>query len=234
MEKGFILLHRKIIKEWEWYSNTNDTRLWIHCLLRANWEDSWFEGILIERGSFATSYKSLANETGLTVQQVRTSLNHLKSTHNITMVTNKQFSIISIKNYDKYQPDNTAINKRPTNDQQTTNKRLTTSNKEKIISMYVSNNKRACARVLNSIELDLIESWLEDYDFEMVKRAVEIALLKNKDLLSYPDGILRNWKSKGYSSIEDVYENEGKVEVEENKEPVEIFTCDWLNVEEIE
>lgn len=132
MNDGYILLHRKIIKEWEWYSNINDTRVWLHCLLKANWEDGWFEGIKIPRGSFATSYKNLAKETGISVQQLRTSLEHLKSTHNITHETNKQFSIITINNYDKYQLINTLDNKRATNEQQTINNNINNNNKEQI------------------------------------------------------------------------------------------------------
>ena len=231
MENGYILLHRKMITDWEWYSSINDTRIWIHCLLSANWKDGWFLGKEIKRGSFATSYENLAKETNLTVMQVRTSLEHLKKSKNLTITRYSKFSVISINNYDKYQLDNNQI----TNKQQSNNNQITTIEKKKyIVSMYVSSNNNACARVLNSIELDLIDSWLEDYDFEMVKRAVEIALLKHKELLSYPDGILRNWKSKGYKTLDDVIANEGKVEVEENKEPVEIFTCDWLNMEEID
>lgn len=138
MNNGFILLHRKIIKEWEWYSNTNDRLVFIHCLLSANWEDGWFEGKKIPRGSFATSYKNLAREVGISVQSLRTSLEHLKSTHNITHETNKQFSIITIENYDKYQTINTSSNKRPTNDQQTTNNNINNNNEEQI---RIKNNK---------------------------------------------------------------------------------------------
>jgi hypothetical protein len=128
MDKGFIFLHRKFLK-WEWYSNVNDRLVFIHCLLSANWEDGWFEGKKIPRGSFATSYKNLAKEIGISVQSLRTSLEHLKSTNNITHETNRQFSIITINNYNKYQLDNTQVNKRLTNDQQTTNNNIINNNK---------------------------------------------------------------------------------------------------------
>lgn len=136
MNEGFILLHRRIIKEWEWYSNINDTRLWVHCLLRANWEDNWYDGILIKRGSFMTSYKSLSSETGLTVQQVRTSLAHLKKTDNLTIENNRQYSIITIKNYDKYQCEQQTNNTPITHDQHTSNTRVTTNNKDNKDNKY--------------------------------------------------------------------------------------------------
>ncbi|MBE6156956.1 MAG: hypothetical protein E7161_04370 [Firmicutes bacterium] len=136
MNEGFILLHRRIIKEWEWYSNINDTRLWVHCLLRANWEDNWYDGILIKRGSFMTSYKSLSSETGLTIQQVRTSLAHLKKTDNLTIENNRQYSIITIKNYDKYQCEQQTNNTPITHDQHTSNTRVTTNNKDNKDNKY--------------------------------------------------------------------------------------------------
>ena len=150
MNEGFILIHRKIIKEWEWYSNTNDTRLWLHCLLSANWQDSWFEGIKIERGSFVTSLNKLSKEIDMSIQQIRTSLKHLKSTNNITYKTNNQFSIITINNYNKYQLEQQAnqqtSNKRATNEQQTSNNNINKYNKEikekeKDIYKYISKKK---------------------------------------------------------------------------------------------
>ncbi len=126
---GFILIHRKLL-EWEWYSSANDTRLFIHCLLKANWKDGKFKGTVIPRGSFVTSVNSLVEETGLTIQQTRTALTHLKSTNEITIKTNHQFSIITINKYNDYQLDNTQNNKRITNEQQTNNNNRININKE--------------------------------------------------------------------------------------------------------
>jgi hypothetical protein len=137
MNNGFILLHRKFLK-WEWYSNINDRLVFIHCLLSANWEDGWFEGVKIPRGSFATSYKNLAKEIGISVQSLRTSLEHLKSTSNITHETNRQFSIITINNYNKYQIDNIQTNKRLTNEQQTINNNIIKNNKEELNKESIS------------------------------------------------------------------------------------------------
>lgn len=121
MDEGYILIHRKIVKEWEWYSNVNDRLVWLHCLLSANWKDGYFEGIKVLRGSFVTGRKKLAKEVGLTEQQVRTSLNHLKSTNNITIKAHNKFSIITINNYNKYQLSNQQINQQSTNNQPTSN-----------------------------------------------------------------------------------------------------------------
>lgn len=128
--QGFIKLHRQIT-EWEWYSNINVCRLFIHCLLKANHKDNKWQGIVIERGSFITSIENLAFETGLSGQQIRTALNKLKSTGEITSKTTNRYSVISINNWDMYQVDNKQDNKQITNKQQTDNKQITTNNNDK-------------------------------------------------------------------------------------------------------
>lgn len=130
---GYILIHRKLLN-WKWYSNINDTRLWLHCLLSVNWEDGWYEGIKIPRGSFVTGRKKLSKETGLSEQQIRTSLEHLKSTNEITIDTTHNFTIISINNYNKYQTINQRNNQSITNNQPINNHYINNTiknNKEK-------------------------------------------------------------------------------------------------------
>ena len=117
---GFITLHRQIM-DWEWYKDINTFKLFVHLLLRASFADTKFMGKKIKRGQIVTSLGGLAEETGLTVQNVKTSLKHLISTNEVTNTSTRQYRIITIVNYDKYQ----CLTDRPTNIQQTTNKRLT-------------------------------------------------------------------------------------------------------------
>ena len=49
MNQGFILLHRKLL-EWEWYTDHNTKMVFIHCLLKANFEKKEWRGVVIERG----------------------------------------------------------------------------------------------------------------------------------------------------------------------------------------
>lgn len=130
MNQGYIKLHRKIL-EWEWYSDIPTKILFFHCLLKTNHQTQKWRGILIPKGSFLTSLGKLGKSTGLTIQQVRSSLNKLKSTHEITSKTTNKYSIISITNWDSYQIDNTQDNKQITNKQQTNNKQITTNKNDK-------------------------------------------------------------------------------------------------------
>lgn len=128
MTAGFIVLHRSLL-DWEWYQDANTARLFLHCLLKANYTDKKWKGQTIERGSFVTSLASLKKETGLSIQNIRTSLSKLELTNELTIKSTKTNRLIYVVNYDKYQElDNQVTNKQQTN-QQTTNKRLTITNK---------------------------------------------------------------------------------------------------------
>lgn len=127
---GFIKLHRKILN-WEWYTDVNTFALFIECLFEANYVDKKWKGIEVKRGSFITSYSKLAKNTGLSVQQVRTSLNKLISTQCITKSSQSKYTMITVLNYDKYQSINTIDNNQITNNQQTNNKQITTTKERK-------------------------------------------------------------------------------------------------------
>ena len=74
---GWIKLHRKFL-EFEWYHNIPTKILYLHCILKANYKDQKFEGKIIPKGSFITSYDILSKETGLSKQQVRSAIKRLK------------------------------------------------------------------------------------------------------------------------------------------------------------
>lgn len=121
--KGWVYLHKSIL-EWEWYDDLNAFRLFIHLLLKANYTTTKWHGVVIKRGQHLTGRFSLAKETGLTEQQVRTALSRLKSTNEITSKPTNQYSIITITNYDKYQPSNQQPNQQLTSNQPATNHSL--------------------------------------------------------------------------------------------------------------
>ena len=136
---GHIKIDRKIL-EWEWYNDINTCRLFIHLLLKANWKDGRFQGTEVPRGSLVTSYNSLSKQTGLSVQNVRTAIKHLILTGEITSKQQAKFTVITVKNYDKYQLDNRVTNNLLTENQQASNKLLTTIEEGKKVRREESNN----------------------------------------------------------------------------------------------
>lgn len=133
MNERWIKVHQKFI-DWEWYKNTNTKVVFLHCLLKANWKEGKYQGVIIPRGSFVTGRKKLAEELDLTEQQIRTAIEHLKSTNEITITSTKKFSIITINNYDLYQQNNQVNNQQSTNNQPQykNNRIIDINNKEEI------------------------------------------------------------------------------------------------------
>ena len=125
---GYIKLDRKIT-EWEWFTDGNMLKVWVYLLAHANFKESRYKGYEIGRGDVIVGRRILAQRLKLTENQVRTCLEKLKKTQEITIKTTNKFSIISIVKWAEYQclddDDNqqqpTQItNKSPTNHQQTT------------------------------------------------------------------------------------------------------------------
>ena len=98
----WVKLHRSLV-DWEWYKDGNTSRLFSHCLLKANWKDERHMGYDIPRGSFVTSLPDLADGLGLSVRQIRTAIEHLKSTGELTVTTTRRFSIVNVLKYGLYQ-----------------------------------------------------------------------------------------------------------------------------------
>lgn len=102
MHRGYIKLWRKF-KDWDWYDDHNTCRLFIYLLLSVNHTEKKWKGEVIKPGSIITGRYQLAKETGLTPSQIRTSLDKLKMTSDITIKTTNKYSLISINNWNDYQ-----------------------------------------------------------------------------------------------------------------------------------
>lgn len=111
--QGWIKIHRQLL-DWEWYNDINTFRLFMHILLKAQHKPIEWQGIKIDAGSFVTSLDKLSKETGLSIRKVRTALDNLKTTHELTSKTTSRYSIITVNNWNKWQTNDTQ------NDKQTT------------------------------------------------------------------------------------------------------------------
>jgi DnaD/phage-associated family protein len=217
----WIKLHSKML-DWEWYKNINVKTLFIHCLLKANWKDGKFQGQLIKRGSFVTSLEMLSKETNLSTQQVRTSLQHLISTSNLTSKSYNKFRIISVVNYDMYQQGNNVINKQITNNQQTDNKQVTTIVEYKnnriidnnIITTTTKEEKKEnlfefvekeFGRTLSESEFNVIQTW---DDNEVTRYAITQASIARVNNIRYVSRILDCYKKENVTSVVEAEERD--------------------------
>ena len=126
----FIQIHRKIL-EWEWYDDINTFKLFMHLLLTANYKESKWRGETIDPWQLLTWRKQLSEQTWLSEQQIRTALEKLESTWEVTSKVTNKYSILTLNNWASY---NQQDNKRVTNNQPTSNQQVTTSNKDNNIN----------------------------------------------------------------------------------------------------
>ena len=91
--EGWIKLHRKFLN-WEWYTDTKTKVVFIHLLFLANLEDRRYRGMEIKRGECIIGRHKLAYELNLSEREVRTAINHLISTNEITIKTTNKFTIV--------------------------------------------------------------------------------------------------------------------------------------------
>ena len=122
--RGYVAIPRGLT-DWEWYTEPNTARLFIHLLLTANWQEKRWQGITIKPGQLVTSQSQLAKQLGLSVQEVRTALKHLVLTEWLTVKTGPKYSVVTINNYDLLVDSNRVSNRLLTGNQQAANNNLT-------------------------------------------------------------------------------------------------------------
>ncbi|KKJ75431.1 hypothetical protein WH95_18495 [Kiloniella litopenaei] len=128
MINGWVCVHRRMV-EWEWYTDANTFRVFMHLLLKANHEPKKWRGVTVKRGQLITGRKALSQELLISERSIRTALKNLKMTNDVTIEPSSSYSLITINNYEKYQDkkepsdqqsDQQATSKRPASDQQAT------------------------------------------------------------------------------------------------------------------
>ena len=157
---NWIKLNRSMLK-WEWYDDVNTKAVFLHALLKANYEDGAYRGHKLCPGDVVFGRKKWAEQLGMSEQQVRTAIDHLKETGEIsTIKTTNRFTILRIENWTLYQSkDDEATNKQPTSNQQATNKQPRTKKekndkKDKNIP-YGRANKSPLAEVVETMPEEL-------------------------------------------------------------------------------
>ena len=203
MNGTYIKLYRKMT-DWEWYDDTNCVRVFLHLLLKANWEDSTYKGHKIPRGSIVVGRKALSDQLGLSEQNIRTTIKKLVNSQSINQQVTSKFSILSVCQFDTYNPTKDSTNQQVTADQPTTNQQtnqqVTTSKEDKKIKRKESKNTtehrvenlevrlikllspNARREELNKMEassLNKVKRPLEEHDMELLEYF--FALDKSKD-----------------------------------------------------
>jgi hypothetical protein len=164
-EEGFVKIHRKILK-WEWYEDISVKVLFLHCLILANHTDKSWRGVKIQTGEFVSSLGNLAKGSGLSVRQVRTSLEKLEATNELTRTATNRFSIIKVNNYSTYhergKKSDKVVDKQATNNRQTSDKQPTTTKNVKNVKKEKKKKEEKDLIFPECIEKKLIEEYFQN------------------------------------------------------------------------
>ena len=99
---GWIKIHRKIL-DWCWYYDIKTFKLFMHLLLKANFKKKQWQNETVKIGEFISSYKHLAQDTGLSIHEVKTAITHLEKTGEIAKRSTTKYTVFTVTNYIKYQ-----------------------------------------------------------------------------------------------------------------------------------
>ena len=122
--EGWIKVYRKIL-DWEWFNVDNTFKVFMYLLLAANHKDKKWRGITVKKGQLIASHSDISKKTGVSVRSVRTCINRLKSTGELTIKATNRYSVLTICNYVDYQSEEVDSDKQTDKqlDKQATSKR---------------------------------------------------------------------------------------------------------------
>lgn len=185
---GFITLQRQLL-EWEWYKDINTKSLFIHCLLKANWESKLWKGENIKRGQFITSNNTLATELNLSIKEVRTAISKLEKTNEIIKKGANKYTLLTVVKYDFYQDNNEAgANKGQTKGKQ----RATTNN-------INNNNNITITENIDSRKLKFAHSlkvFIDEFGKETIREFYDYWSEPNKSNTKFKQELQRTWDTK--------------------------------------
>ena len=147
-QRNFVLLFRKL-KEHPIYKKPHSCHYLTHCLISAWWNPNknkqWDEGdevIEIKRGQFYSTLKRCSEETGMSVQNIRTAQKNLVNHGFLTIRVTKHGRLITVCKYSLYQAKpREGVTTGVTEAQQTLNKHSNKENKDN--NYFYKGNKKS-------------------------------------------------------------------------------------------
>lgn len=195
MAEGFVKLNRSILDE-PWTKNPSAVTVYIHLLLRATHEPVKVGEVELQVGQAVISLNSIADSTGLTMQQVRNSLKVLERTKRITKTATKKYTLVTIENWAFEQSSKKKATK-------TATKTVTTNKKDNISKDILSKGFDKIIEKWNSIGLAQVKKFvpgserykmtsarIEEYGLDTVLEVIDMV-----GASSFLTGKKTNWKA---------------------------------------
>lgn len=102
MAEPYVKLLRKLLS-WEWHDQPETLSVFVHCLLLASHKQTNWRGIKLMPGQFISGRHKLAETCGLSERQVRTCLDRLKATNEVTSKKTSKYTVFTVTNWKFYQ-----------------------------------------------------------------------------------------------------------------------------------
>lgn len=154
MNDTWIKLYRGLL-DWQWYTDANAMRVFMHLLLSANYKQNKWQHETIEAGQLITSVNKLSASLSLSTKQIRTALKKLESSNDIRIKGQTKYSLVTVVNWSLYQSDEVQEGKQRANEGQTKGKqRATLKESNKVIKREGNNIKHVAS-------LDLVSTTSE-------------------------------------------------------------------------
>lgn len=138
MQNGWIKLYRVLLDKYIWLDSTPEQKvILVTLLLMANhepfkwqWRGAEYE---VKPGQFITSVKSIVHKCGkgISTQNVRTALKRFEKLDFLTIEPTNENSLVTITNWELYQPKEEKVTNELTETQQGGNKGVTTNKNDK-------------------------------------------------------------------------------------------------------
>ena len=162
LDKGYIKLWRSMLT-WEWYDDPPTKDVYLHLILTASISPSIWHGIEIPRGSLVSSYRKIAEQTGLTIRQARTAINHLETTGEVTRLSYSKFTVFTLNNYDKFQDVTSKTLKKRSKSDKVVDKQATSNRQQN--NKDNKDNKETINNITPSGDFSENESDTYGYDY---------------------------------------------------------------------
>lgn len=217
--QGWLKIHRKMLG-WEWYDDIKTKVLFIHLLLVCNFKQTKWRGVELEEGETIKSIETLSQETTLSVRSIRTSINKLKTTGELTERWHGKYRILKLKNYKQYQINDTEDDSSATRQRQDSDIKTTADkerkeikkekNEEEVVAVAIRFYEKNIAMLTPYIldELVLLE---KEHGEDNLVKALKVTCDANQRNIRYVKGILDNEKASGYT-----WQKMKKIEEKEN------------------
>lgn len=140
MEEGYIKLHRSLLDS-QAFQNKDLLKVWIWCLLRANYKERWvsiktgkgFSEVHVMPGQFIYGRDSASLQLRMKPSSVHDRMKKLAKMQNIVIQPDRQYSIITVVNWEGYQgkdDDEQQSTQQPSNRQPTGNQQASDTDKK--------------------------------------------------------------------------------------------------------